>query len=209
MIIRNFNINQVIFNSNNKLWITLCLFISTTSFSFYLSHSNFIHKYTRCNKSTSTKKMSISDTDVKIPHIYFDNQNLRVLPVDSLDKDKNTDTRRSRMVSNAIFSYISPEIVINPRIIAISPSALKLLDYQDKSQSQGVTLLSELKENNKELTECFAGNKLLSGSETAAHCYAGHQFGNFAGQLGDGTVVYLGEIINHNQERWELQLKGN
>jgi len=38
--------------------------------------------------------------------------------------------------------------------------------------------------------------------------YCGHQFGNFAGQLGDGATMYLGEIVNHKNERWEIQFKG-
>ncbi|CAM9848078.1 unnamed protein product, partial [Phaeothamnion confervicola] len=41
-----------------------------------------------------------------------------------------------------------------------------------------------------------------------AHCYCGHQFGSFAGQLGDGAAIYLGEVVNRAGERWELQLKG-
>jgi uncharacterized protein YdiU (UPF0061 family) len=55
--------------------------------------------------------------------------------------------------------------------------------------------------------EYFSGNKLLPGSETAAHCYCGHQFGNFAGQLGDGAAISLGEVINKDN-RYELQIKG-
>lgn len=43
--------------------------------------------------------------------------------------------------------------------------------------------------------EYFSGNRLLPGSDTAAHCYAGHQFGHFSGQLGDGAAIYLGEVI--------------
>jgi uncharacterized protein YdiU (UPF0061 family) len=41
-----------------------------------------------------------------------------------------------------------------------------------------------------------------------ATCYGGHQFGHWAGQLGDGRAINLGEIINHSGERWALQLKG-
>uniref|UniRef100_A0A6T8K5B8 Selenoprotein O n=1 Tax=Hemiselmis andersenii TaxID=464988 RepID=A0A6T8K5B8_HEMAN len=41
-----------------------------------------------------------------------------------------------------------------------------------------------------------------------AMCYGGHQFGNWAGQLGDGRAMSLGEVINSKGERWELQLKG-
>ncbi len=39
-------------------------------------------------------------------------------------------------------------------------------------------------------------------------CYGGHQFGNWAGQLGDGRAITLGEVLNSKGERWELQLKG-
>lgn len=41
-----------------------------------------------------------------------------------------------------------------------------------------------------------------------AQCYGGHQFGMWAGQLGDGRAITLGEILNSRSERWELQLKG-
>jgi len=46
------------------------------------------------------------------------------------------------------------------------------------------------------------------GAEPAAHCYCGHQFGHFSGQLGDGATMYLGEVINPKGERWEIQFKG-
>ena len=41
-----------------------------------------------------------------------------------------------------------------------------------------------------------------------AHCYCGHQFGSFSGQLGDGAALYLGEVVNSKGERWEIQFKG-
>jgi uncharacterized protein YdiU (UPF0061 family) len=41
-----------------------------------------------------------------------------------------------------------------------------------------------------------------------AQCYGGHQFGVWAGQLGDGRAITLGEVLNNQGERWELQLKG-
>src|SRR5688572_32048972 len=41
-----------------------------------------------------------------------------------------------------------------------------------------------------------------------AACYAGHQFGSWAGQLGDGRAITLGEVVNAQGQRWELQLKG-
>ena len=56
--------------------------------------------------------------------------------------------------------------------------------------------------------QVFGGNALLAGMEPYAANYGGHQFGNWAGQLGDGRAITLGEAINARGERWELQLKG-
>ena len=56
--------------------------------------------------------------------------------------------------------------------------------------------------------EVLAGNRLLKGMVPYAARYGGHQFGNWAGQLGDGRAITLGEVINCSGERWELQLKG-
>jgi uncharacterized protein YdiU (UPF0061 family) len=53
----------------------------------------------------------------------------------------------------------------------------------------------------------LAGNGTLPGMTTYATRYGGHQFGHWAGQLGDGRAIYLGELLAHGK-RWELQLKG-
>ena len=55
----------------------------------------------------------------------------------------------------------------------------------------------------KEFLEVMTGNSIPENSKPFAMCYAGHQFGNWAGQLGDGRAINLGEIKN-----WALQLKG-
>jgi uncharacterized protein YdiU (UPF0061 family) len=54
----------------------------------------------------------------------------------------------------------------------------------------------------------LAGNALLPGMTAYATCYGGHQFGNWARQLGDGRAIFLGETINGAGQRFELQLKG-
>src|SRR4051812_20124068 len=56
--------------------------------------------------------------------------------------------------------------------------------------------------------EVFAGNTMLDGMEPYAANYGGHQFGQWAGQLGDGRAISLGEILTPAGQRWELQLKG-
>lgn len=53
----------------------------------------------------------------------------------------------------------------------------------------------------------FTGNEVLPNTKPYAMCYGGHQFGNWAGQLGDGRAINLGEVV-HNNKNWALQLKG-
>ncbi len=56
--------------------------------------------------------------------------------------------------------------------------------------------------------EIFSGNFLPPGADPIAQAYAGHQFGNFTPQLGDGRAILLGEVIDHNGIRRDIQLKG-
>uniref|UniRef100_A0A6A7G4L8 Selenoprotein O n=1 Tax=Hirondellea gigas TaxID=1518452 RepID=A0A6A7G4L8_9CRUS len=84
------------------------------------------------------------------------------------------------------------------RLITLSPDALQLLN-----------LSAEECLESREFLELVSGNTTFNGSQPLAHCYCGHQFGNFSGQLGDGRALSLGEIVNFSGERWELQLKGS
>ncbi|MFT4766957.1 MAG: hypothetical protein ACI8RN_000081 [Glaciecola sp.] len=57
--------------------------------------------------------------------------------------------------------------------------------------------------------EVLAGNRVAEGSEPTSAAYAGHQFGHFNPQLGDGRAILLGEILDKNGHRYDLQLKGS
>ncbi|KAM4749712.1 protein adenylyltransferase SelO, mitochondrial [Rhinophrynus dorsalis] len=127
--------------------------------------------------------------------LTFDNLALRSLPVEPGEGSEEKAVK-SREVPGVCFSRVRPIPVVNPRVVALSRPALELLGLQ----------LGQ--EDEEEAAEYFSGNRLLPGSEPAAHCYCGHQFGNFAGQLGDGAAMYLGEVLNTAGERWEIQLKG-
>jgi serine/tyrosine/threonine adenylyltransferase len=59
-----------------------------------------------------------------------------------------------------------------------------------------------------DLAAVFAGNVIPPGAEPIAMAYAGHQFGNFVPQLGDGRAILLGEVVDRNGERRDIQLKG-
>jgi len=139
---------------------------------------------------TASKMATGPSTKSGVDHLNFDNLALRSLPV-----DPQTDVY-PRQVPGACFSRVAPTPLDNPQLVAFSASALDLVDVDAEETKQTKFL------------EYFAGNEILPGSEPAAHCYCGHQFGSFAGQLGDGATMYLGEIVNRKGERWELQFKG-
>jgi len=68
---------------------------------------------------------------------------------------------------------------------------------------------NELKHNSVALAQAFSGNSTIPGSEPVATAYAGHQFGNFVYQLGDGRAHLLGEVLDQFGQRWDIQLKGS
>lgn len=126
--------------------------------------------------------------------LRFDNLALRSLPVDA------SEAAGPRAVPGACFSRVRPSPLQNPRLVAMSLPALALLGLEAPAADREAA--------EAEAALYFSGNRLLPGSEPAAHCYCGHQFGSFAGQLGDGAAMYLGEVLGPRGERWEMQLKG-
>ena len=111
-----------------------------------------------------------------------------------LPADQNQ-TNSRRQVENACYSFVHPKETANPQLIHSSPEVASLL---------GIST-SDLE--SKEFLEVFTGNKLLPKTTPFAMCYGGHQFGNWAGQLGDGRAINLTEVI-FDHKRWALQLKG-
>lgn len=130
------------------------------------------------------------DTKSGLDALTFDNRFTRALPADPC-----ADNTR-RQVYQACYSRVHPTPVRNPRLVAVSREAAALLDLNAPD------LASE------QFLQVFAGNRLLPGMDPHAACYGGHQFGNWAGQLGDGRAINLGEVVNRRGEYWMLQLKG-
>jgi len=129
--------------------------------------------------------------------LHWDNQTLRRLPVLPAEHAGRVDEPRTK-VPGVCFSPAAPTPLKHPRLVVVSESALHLLGLDP----------AEAERRAEEYAEFFGGNRVLPGAEPAAHCYCGHQFGHFAGQLGDGATMYLGEVINPQGERWEVQFKG-
>lgn len=118
----------------------------------------------------------------------FDDSFVRHLPGDPSGE------RRSRQVLGACYSLTEPTPVAAPRLLAWVPEVGELLGIP-ASAAQG-------------LADVLAGNRRLPGMAPYAACYGGHQFGHWAGQLGDGRAITLGEVLDGAGRRWDLQLKG-
>jgi len=126
---------------------------------------------------------------VALTELAFDNRFLRELPGDS-----NSDNT-SRQVYGACYSRVTPIATTNPQLLSVAPEVAELIGL-DPQQA-----------HSDAFAQVFSGNQLLPGMEGYAMCYGGHQFGNWAGQLGDGRAINLGELV-HQGQHWTLQLKG-
>ncbi len=124
---------------------------------------------------------------VNLDALEFDNSFVRDLPADPEPKNFR------RKVLGAGFSRVAPTPVGKPTLLAWAPEVAELVGLPEQGSA--------------ELAEVFAGNRVLPGMDPFAACYGGHQFGNWAEQLGDGRAITLGERV-HRGQRWELQLKG-
>lgn len=134
--------------------------------------------------------MTKNISNAALQTLNFDNSFIRDLPGDPEIANSR------RQVTGACYSRVEPTKVCKPNLIAFSPEAASLIDLDEASCK---SLL---------FTDVFSGNRLLRGMSPFAMCYGGHQFGSWAGQLGDGRAINLGEIINTRGSRWILQLKG-
>ncbi len=122
--------------------------------------------------------------------LNFDNIFVRELPGDP------SDAPHVRQVHGAFYSRVKPTPVRDPQLLAWSHEVADALG------------LSEADVRSPDFAAVFGGNASMPGMEPYSACYGGHQFGNWAGQLGDGRAITLGEAINSRGERLELQLKG-
>ncbi|MCQ9373501.1 YdiU family protein [Methyloversatilis sp. XJ19-13] len=125
----------------------------------------------------------------RLDEIEFDNVFVRSLPADpSADM-------RSRPVIDASYTLTSPTPVAAPELLAWSDVLGAQLGLRRPARVDVAV-------------EALAGNRILPGMQPYAARYGGHQFGNWAGQLGDGRAITLGEMIDTAGQRQELQLKG-
>lgn len=93
------------------------------------------------------------------------------------------------------YSKQAPEPVKSPNLIAFNQDLAKLMGISPGEIG--------------EMSQVFGGNQVPEGAESLAQLYAGHQFGNYNPQLGDGRAVLLGETVGADGQRRDIQLKGS
>ena len=122
--------------------------------------------------------------------LTFDNRFTNQLPADP------NPTNSRRQVREACYSRVAPTEVSEPQLVAYSPEVAELIGLDPAACKSDL------------FANVFTGNTQLKGMDPFAMCYGGHQFGNWAGQLGDGRAINLGEVHSAEQKHWTLQLKG-
>ena len=131
--------------------------------------------------------LKISDS---LGELRFENTFIAALPADPVL------TNTPRAVFNACYTRVAPTPVCAPRLLAWSDETGEMLGIPRPPTADGLA------------AAVFGGNQVLPGMQPYAARYGGHQFGHWAGQLGDGRAITLAELIAADGTRQELQLKG-
>ena len=122
--------------------------------------------------------------------LSFDNSFVRELPADALLDNV------PRAVRNACYTRVDPTPVAAPQLLGWADAVGAILGIARPDSPAGV------------VAEVLGGNRVLPGMQPYAARYGGHQFGHWAGQLGDGRAITLAEVLGADGARHELQLKG-
>ena len=120
----------------------------------------------------------------------FFNRFTAELPGDELQENV------SRQVYGCAYSYVKPTPVSAPELLTVNTELAAQLGFDSLLKSP------------QRLAQILSGNELLPGMRPYAMAYGGHQFGNWAGQLGDGRAINLGEVRDSKSQLQTLQLKG-
>ncbi len=113
--------------------------------------------------------------------------------VETFDGDDSGDLS-PRQTPGILYSKAVPTPVKEPRLLAWSAELAQEMGINQPESPEDLNVLG--------------GNLLTTSMRPYAACYAGHQFGNWAGQLGDGRAITLGEWEQESGKSWEIQLKG-
>jgi serine/tyrosine/threonine adenylyltransferase len=102
-----------------------------------------------------------------------------------------------RRLPDRFYARLSPTPVAAPGLVKLNAALLEELGVDPSAADPATAAL------------LFAGNRIPEGADPIAMAYAGHQFGNFVPQLGDGRAILLGEVIDRSGQRRDIQFKGS
>ena len=128
--------------------------------------------------------------------LRFDNRFARLSGEVSRNQSDTADAARPGSPSQAFGTALPPQSLPDPYLVAASADAAALIGLDTQALQRDINL------------QVLAGNRIPVGAEPMATVYAGHQFGHWAGRLGDGRALLLGEVKGPDGQGWELQLKG-
>jgi serine/tyrosine/threonine adenylyltransferase len=126
----------------------------------------------------------------KLEALEIDSAFINALPGDPISENY------TRQVSGACYSHVTPDSFPDASLIAYSREMAEELGLDPDDCKKPL------------FTKVFSGTELLDSMRPYSCCYGGHQFGNWAGQLGDGRAINLGELLAPDEKTWTLQLKG-
>lgn len=124
----------------------------------------------------------------KLSSIQFKNEFVKSFPGDE------SGNLQPRQTPGMFYSKALPTPVTHVSLLAWSEELAKELEIEKPVEQNDIDILG--------------GNLVTTSMHPYAACYAGHQFGNWAGQLGDGRAITLGELETDSGQIWELQMKG-
>jgi len=135
--------------------------------------------------------MSVKSDFVPKPNLNFDNTFRNNLPLDPIEETY------PRQVEHAAYSEAMPTKVKQPKTIIVADEVAELFNFEQNFIESD------------DFAQVFTGNQLIEGMEPYAMCYGGFQFGHWAGQLGDGRAINLGEVNTAKHGYQTIQLKGS
>jgi uncharacterized protein YdiU (UPF0061 family) len=141
----------------------------------------------QCSGDTVRPALAERKSAADLLDLAFENRFVETLPADPITENV------PRHVADACYTPITPTPVREARLLAWSGTLAAQLGIDAPSPAA---------------VEVLGGNRVLEGMRPYAARYGGHQFGAWAGQLGDGRAITLGEVIDQRGQRQELQLKG-
>lgn len=163
----------------------------TTSASIGISKLSF--------ESTFTTELPADPNITNIPRTVQNSSFTSVSPTHP-SQDDISQKWKEAVSSGLVSAPPRGDPVLQKALIAWSPDCASLFDLSKGYPSE---------EEESSVVDVLGGfGPLWPGMKPYAMCYGGHQFGNWADQLGDGRAISLGEFVNEHGQRWEIQLKG-